>query len=157
MTPKTTFQVLTFAVVAATAFFIFSGKASAQNVVLHPDAVSGEFTAKVNSATDDIRIERVCIYRIDENSPDPAAEVACNLVGDGAVPLADEEAPNFEGLVYNITFTTTLVPGENQVFVARNVATDIGGEIASEPSSNTGIIPGRPLSPVFIIVSPPAP
>ena len=135
-------------------FSLFSRSASAQTVVLTPNEVTGEFTAKVNSATDDIRIDRVCLYRIDVNSPDPTAEFACQLVGDGSIPLAGEEAPNFEGLVYNIAFTTVLVPGESQKFVARNVASDIGGELMSEPTADFALIPARPTSPVFLIVSP---
>ena len=56
--------------------------------------------------------------------------------------------------MYNITFTTVLVPGESQKFVARNIASDIGGELQSEATADFALIPARPTSPVFIIVSP---
>jgi len=136
------------------AAFFAASTAFGQTVVLHPNEVTGEFTAKVNSATNDIRIDRVCLFRIDANSPDPTEEFACQLVGDGSIPLAGEEAPSFEGLVYNITFTTVLVPGESQKFVARNIASDIGGELVSAPTADFALIPARPTSPIFLIVSP---
>jgi hypothetical protein len=161
MTVENTFRLAVFAAFClAVTMIFFSNSASAQNVLLTPDSLTGEFTARANTATDDIRLDRVCLYRIDSNSPDPVTEFACASVGTGRTPTASEAAPNGEGVVVDITFTTTLVVGENQEFVARNIAQDFDSsmstfsDIQSDPSSNLARIVARPFSPVFIIIAP---
>jgi hypothetical protein len=138
----------------ASLLFASTAFGQANDVTLAPDTVTGTFVAHVNTATDDIRVDRVCLYRIDAASPDPTTEFACALRLDARAPTEEEAAPNGEGLVYEITFTTVLVPGVDQSFVARNIATDIGGEIMSDMSENQAHIPGRPFTPVFVIRAP---
>jgi hypothetical protein len=144
-------------IILALAVLLTASSAFSQTIILQPDEVTGAFTARVNTNTDDFRLERVCLYRTDVNSADPAAEFACSLVSTGRAPEPDEVVPSGEGVVVDITFTTALIPGQNQEFVVRNIAFDIGGEIASEAGPNGGIIPARPFSPVFIIISLPTP
>jgi hypothetical protein len=123
-------------------------------IILAPDSLTGTFTASANTAHDDIRIERVCLYRVDQFSPDQTAEFACAQVTAGRPAVGNEVSPNGEGVVVDIEFVTVLVPGEDQLFVARNIAVDIGGEIMSQPSGNNARIPGIPGAPMFVIPAP---
>ena len=154
---NTAIYTLAIGIVALTAAVFFSKTAAADPIVLIPDTVTGEFTARANTNTDDFRVTQVCLFRTDVNSPDPAAEFACGLVQDGRAPSPEEVQPSGEGVVVDITFSTVLVPGENQEFVVRNLALEVGENLWSEPGADIGIIPARPIAPVFIIVSPPAP
>lgn len=125
-------------------------------VILTPDVITGQVTAKLNSTTNDARLIEVCVHRIDQNSPDPAAKVACAARDTGSVPLdSSEEAPSGEGLVYYIPFTVTMVPGQDQIFVARNYA-DVGGGaiIVSADSANSALLPQPIAPPLFIVRAP---
>jgi hypothetical protein len=142
------------AVAAASVLFVSSAAFGQETIMLLPDKVSGDFTATVNSSTDDARLDRVCLYRVDHKSLDPMAEFACVAIDTGVAPNPGQEAESGEGLVYTITFQTNLVAGENQAFIARNIAIDTGVQILSDPSSNFARIPARPIGPKFVIVSP---
>lgn len=133
---------------------MFTASCAFGQVILTPDEVTGEFTARANTATDDIRLDRTCLYRVDVFSPDPTVPVVCTFVTEGRAPLVGEEAPSGEGVVVDMVFTTVLVPGQNQRFVVRNVAIDVGGELESENGPNSGLITSRPGAPFFVIVSP---
>lgn len=153
--------VLSIIVMALLTLLFAATDASAQGapdlIVLTPDSVSGEFVATVNSAVNDSRVARVCIFRIDSNSPDPLAEVACVDAGLGSAPTPEQAAPSGEGMVYSIPFSTALVAGQDQLFTARNIA-DIGGgqEISSLNATNSALIPSAVGPPMFIIRAVPA-
>lgn len=146
--------ILAICLLAISASALFPSAGQAQSFVLEPDAVTGEFVAKVNSAIDDPRLTRVCLYRIDVNSPDPTAEFACLPAASGRPVEAGEEAPSGVGMVFDIPFTVTLVSGQDQVFTARNIATDPNGELMSDPSVVTGRIPGLLGRPMFVVPAP---
>lgn len=124
-------------------------------IVLTPDTVTGELRAKVNSNIDDARVVRVCMFRIDQNSPDPLAEVACADMASGRAPTAEEAGPSGVGMIYEIPFSSVFVAGQDQLFVARNIA-DVGGgiEISSLDSLNSALIPQAVGQPVFIYLGP---
>ncbi len=124
-------------------------------IVLTPDKVTGELTVKLNSATDDVRITRICLYRIDQFSPDVDAEVACVDVSLGSTPKPEEVAPSGEGMVYSIPFTTAFIVGQDQLFTARNIASfGAGQEISSVNSVNTALIPSLVAPPMWLYVGP---
>jgi hypothetical protein len=133
---------------------MFTASCAFGQVILTPDEVTGEFTARANTNTDDIRLDRTCLYRVDVYSPDPTVPVVCTFTVDGREPLPGEESPSGEGVVVDMVFTTVLVSGQNQRFVVRNIALDVGGELESENGSNSGLITSRPGAPFFVIVSP---
>lgn len=151
--------ILTFvAVLLALSFFAVT-EASAQGadmVVLQPDVVTGEFRAKVATNTDDQRLSRVCLYRIDSNSPDPEAEVTCQPAILGRAPnLVESPDGSLPGLIFEIPFNTVLVAGQDQLFTARSFG-DIGGgvEISSVNATNSAFIPSAIGPPMFIIRAP---
>ena len=124
-------------------------------VILSPDSVTGSFMATASSNTDDPRIVRICLFRIDSNSPDPAAEFACLPVTSGRPATAAEDPTGvMAGEVFDIPFSTVLVAGQDQLFVARNIASDLSGELVSVDSANTGRIPAMIGAPLFLVKAP---
>ena len=151
-----TFWIITIGLFAIGAAISVSSAANAQElpVILTADSITGEFVGKVNSNTDDPRIVRVCLYRIDANSPDPTAEFACLPAASGRAPLANEVSPSGLGMVFEIPFTTTLVESQDQLFTARNIALDPSGELMSDPAARSARIPGPLGRPIFVVPSP---
>ena len=152
-------MILTVGLFALGWVLMISSAADAQTtdpVVLTPDSVTGEFRAKLSSATDDARLVRVCIFRIDANSPDPDAEFAClpASAGRDATPSEDPTG-TAPGQIFEIPFTTVLVAGEDQIFTARNIAEDPdAGVLVSANSVNSGRIPARLGPPLFVVEAP---
>ncbi len=126
-------------------------------IILTPDSVTGEYTAKLNSNTDDPRLVEVCLFRIDHFHPTPETPIACTPRATGRAPLAGEESPSGNGLVYFIPFASALIPGQDQLIVARNRADVGGGTIIESPNSDNSVLLPQPLvSPMFLIEAPPA-
>ena len=121
-------------------------------VVLTPDSVTGEVTVRLSTEPDDVRYSRTCLFRIDANSPDPLAEVVCGSFKSGE---PTDPADPTKGFIGTLTWTTVLVPSQDQVYVARNFA-DIGGgmEIVSPDSANSGLLPQPITAPLFVVRSP---
>ncbi len=134
---------------------VWAPGALASTVLLTPDSVTGELSVRLTTSTDDARIVRTCLYRIDSNSPDPFAEVVCGSF-QGGEPMDPNDLT--KGFIGVLTWNTVLVPSEDQLYTARNFA-DVGDgmEIVSSDSANSGLLPRPVMAPLFIVRAPPTP
>jgi hypothetical protein len=143
---------LTFAIVALA--LIAGAPASAVHVapliVVQPDQITGQMKFKVNTGTNDPRVVKTCVVRIDQNG-DPAVDLGCVDTSTGRAPVGDEILHNGEGVVVEIIVDVVMIANEDQLYSFRNYA-DVGGGllVASELSENAGLLPQLTPPPIFL-------
>ena len=139
-------------------FLVLAGRASANHVkplvIRTPNVVTKDVIFKVNTATDDSRLVKVCVYRTDINSPDVFTPVACLGVEFGRQPISAEIMHSNVGVVLEIPYNVgDMVPGQDQEFGVKNIASVDGVEFTSA-YGNKGLIPHEVPEPIFIVKAP---
>ena len=133
------------------AIMVFAGRAGAELFVLTPDAVTGQVEFHVNTNTNDARLTKTCVYRIDALSPDVDVPIACVDVSAGRAPVGSEISPSGEGVFLAIPAAVSIL-AEDQIFGVKNIATVAGVDVPSIIGPNTTVLPMGVVAPLFVVL-----